>query len=70
MTTRRNSFRDWNPATTRLRPMLVRRGYTPGAARLRLGTLVYVIALALACGGVTFGTIAIAGVVRTIVGAP
>jgi len=51
---------------SRLRPMVVRRGFAVGASQLRIAHLVYVVLLALAFGGVAVGTLAMADVVRSI----
>jgi hypothetical protein len=53
--------------STRLQPMVTRKGYAFGASQLRLGNLVYIVMLILAFGGLTVGTVAIADVVRSIV---
>lgn len=52
--------------STRLRPIVTRRGYAVGTAQLRLGNLVYAILLALAVGGFAAGTVAMADVVRSV----
>lgn len=52
----------------RLRPIVSRRGFAVGAAQLRIGNLVYAALLALAFVGFAVGTVAMADVVRSIVG--
>ncbi len=51
--------------STRLRPIVQRRGFAVGSAPLRIGNLFYVALFTLAFAGFSVGTIAMADVVRS-----